>query len=110
MTALNTYKEITKIAFQKTVIQEQAPSILVFGAEWSGNAEIMNSMMNRVSKEFNNNTHFFKVDIDKYPEIATFFNIKTIPTIIMLKKGEVLDLIRGFTSANKIRKKIKTNY
>lgn len=98
------------MVFQEKVVRERKPCVLVFGAEWSGNAEIMNNMISRVSQEFNNNTHFFKVDIDKYPEIATFFGIKTIPTIIMLKEGEVLDLIRGFTSANKIRKKIKANY
>ena len=106
----NSYKSITQEAFQKTVIEGKMPSVLVFGAEWSGNAEIMNSMMGRISQEFDSDIHFYKVDIEKQPNIASFFGVTTIPITIMLKEGEVLGLVKGFTSANNIRKKIRSNY
>jgi len=106
----NTFKEITLEAFQKTVIEGKKPSILVFGAEWSGNAEIMNSMIGRISQEFTSEINFFEVDIEKHTSIASFFGVTSIPITIMLKEGEVLGLIKGFTSANNIRKKIKSNY
>jgi len=106
----STYKSITQEAFQKKVIEGKEPSILVFGAEWSGNAEIMNSMMDRISQEFDIGLNFYKVDLEKHPNIATFFGVTSIPTIIMLKEGEVLGLVKGFTSANNIRKKIRNNF
>jgi len=106
----NTYKKITQEAFLETVIEGKKPSVLVFGAEWSGNAEIMNSMMSRICREFAAGINFFEVDVEKNPEIATFFGITTIPVTVMLKGGEVLGLVRGFTSANNIRKKINNNF
>lgn len=110
MSDKSTYKKITQETFQRTVIEGKKPSILVFGADWSGNAEIMNSMMGRVSQEFNSNIHFFEVDIERHPDIASFFGVTTIPITILLKEGEVLGLVKGFTSANNIRKKIKNNF
>ncbi len=110
MSNRNSYKIITQEVFHKRIIEDKEPSILVFGAEWSGNSEIMNSMMGRISLEFGNNLHFYKVDIEKQPNIASFFGVTSIPTTIMLKDGEVLGLVKGFTSANNIRKKIKNNY
>ncbi len=104
------YKIITQEVFHKRIIEGKEPSILVFGAEWSGNSDIMNSMVGRISQEFGSNLHFYKVDVEKQPNIASFFGVSSIPTTIMLKDGEVLGLVKGFTSANKIRKKIKNNY
>ncbi len=105
-----TYQLITQESFQRSIIEKKQPSILVFGAEWSGNAEIMNSMMERISKEFDGHVTFYEVDIEKHPDIATFFGVTSIPMTIMLKEGEVLGLVKGFTSANNIRKKIRNNY
>lgn len=91
---------------------ERRPSVLVFGAEWSGNSEIMHSMMERVSQEFNTDSQlqFFKVDIEKQVDIARFLGVDTVPTTIFLKDGEVLDFIKGFLPANKMRKKLRATY
>lgn len=101
------YKSITDSDFEEVVVTERRPAVLVFGAEWSGNSEIMYSMIERLSKEFNSEIHFFKVDLDKQIEISRFFGIQSVPTTILLKDGEVVDLIKGFIPAKKIRKKIK---
>ena len=103
------YKKITDDDFEKVVIEERKPSVLVFGAEWSGNSEIMDSMMERVSQEFNSEIHFFKVDLDEHSEISRFFGVHTVPTTILIKDGEVVDFIKGFIPAKKIRQKIKSN-
>ncbi len=101
------YISLSNEAFVKKVIAEKQPSVLLFSVSWSGNAEIMNSMMERISKEFNNHqVHFYKVDIEEEPSIAEFFNIYNVPTILMVKEGEVIDLVKGFLPASKIRKKV----
>ena len=104
------YKKLSNKDFEQIVMADQAPSILVFGAEWSGNSEIMDSMMERVSKEFNADIHFYKVDVEEQVEISNYFNVHQIPTTIMIKDGEIIDLVRGFIPASKIRKKINDIY
>ena len=105
-----TYKKLSSQDFQQVVMTDHEPSVLVFGAEWSGNSEIMDSMMERVSSEYNTDIHFYKVDIEEQTDISDFFNIYKVPTTIMIKDGEIMDLIRGFLPASKIRKKINDIY
>lgn len=104
------YKKITTQAFAEVIGGPLKPSVLVFGAEWSGSAEIVDSMMERVSQEFNSGVEFFKVDLEEQTDISKFFKIQSVPTIILLKDGEVVEQIKGFIPAKKVRKKIKDIY
>ena len=101
------YKRITTQTFEEIVVAQRKQSVLVFGAEWSGNSEIMDSVMERISQEFDSDINFFKVDVEKEKEIAHFFGIHAIPSTIVLRDGEVVDFIKGFISASKIRRKLK---
>ncbi len=104
------YINLSNDTFIKKVIAEKQPSVLLFGVSWSGNAEIMSNMMERISKEITEEIYFYKVDIEKEPSIAAFFSIHKIPTILIIKKGEVLALLKGFSPASKIRQKISEIY
>ncbi len=104
------YKKITTTTFEKEVVAERQPAILVFGAEWSGNSEIMDSMMERVSQEFGSSIQFFKVDLEEQNEISHFFGVYSVPTTVFMKDGEIVDLVKGFIPAKKVRHKIKTTY
>lgn len=104
------YKKITTQSFEKIVVAERQSAVLVFGAEWSGNSEIMDSMMERVSQEFDSSIQFFKVDLEEHNEISHFFGVHSIPTTVFMKDGEIVDLVKGFIPAKKVRKKIKATY
>jgi len=101
---------MTEDTFEKEVIIGRKPSVIVFGAEWSGNSEMMDSMIDRVSEEFTSDVKFYKVDLEKQPEISKFFGIYSVPTLVMLKDGEVVEFIKGFVSAKKVREKVKEIY
>lgn len=101
---------MTEDVFEKEIIIGRKPSVIVFGAEWSGNSAMMDSMMERLSKEFTTGVHFYKVDLEKQPEISTFFGVHSVPTMVMLKDGEVVEFIEGFVPARKVREKIKEIY
>ena len=107
MTQSKKYRRITDTDFEQEVVVGRKPSILLFGAEWSGNSEMMDSMMERVSAEFNSGIKFYKVDLEEHVEISKFFGVYSVPTMIMLKEGEVVEFIKGFIPAKKVREKIK---
>ncbi|MFK7807857.1 MAG: thioredoxin family protein [Saprospiraceae bacterium] len=100
------YKAITDKEFEQIILTDGNFSILVFAAEWSGNSEIMDSIMERISKEYDKDIQFFKADIEKQKSIAEFFNIFSIPTTLIVKNGEVVDLIRGLVPAAEMRRKL----
>jgi len=104
------YEKITTQTFEEVVVAKRQSAVLVFGAEWSGNSEIMDSMMERVSQEFGSIIQFFKVDLEKQNEISHFFGVHSVPTTILIKDGEVIDFIKGFIPAKKVRKKLKASF
>lgn len=93
--------------FMTSIIGDKKPSVLLFYAEWSGNAEIMDSMISRIQQEFPPRIAFYKVDIDEEQDLLEFYGIRTVPTIIMVKNAQICDFIKGLTSASNLRKKIK---
>ncbi len=105
-----TYKKITTQIFEKVVVAQQQPSVLVFGAEWSGNSEIVDNMMKRLSQEFNTGIQFFKVDHEEQNNISKFLGVNSVPTTVLVKEGEVVDLIKGFLPAKRVREKIKESF
>ncbi|MFK7808216.1 MAG: thioredoxin family protein [Saprospiraceae bacterium] len=96
--------------FETKIVKEKQPSVLVFGANWSGNSEMMDSLMERVSKEFEEDINFYKVDIEEQEDISAFLGVFNVPTTIMIKDGEVKEFIKGFLPAGKMRRKIEETY
>jgi len=106
------YQLLSTADFEDTIIKNQEPVVIIFVSEWSGNADIMDGIIERLSQEFefNSELHFFRVDIEKQPKFSEFFGITTVPSIIMVNEGEVVECIKGFESAAKLREKIKEVY
>ena len=104
------YRKLSTKDFEKIIIANRESAILVFGASWSGNSEIMDSMMERLSSEFSAYVSFYKIDIEEQKVISDFFNVHSVPTTVMVQKGEVIDMVRGFLPASKIRKKINASF
>ena len=106
----NKYQKIANSRFEKLINQEKQSAVLVFSAVWSGNAELMDSIIERICVEFDNDISFFKIDIEEQVKIARFFGVSTVPTVILLKDGEMVDLIKRLIPAKKLRLKIKEAY
>lgn len=96
--------------FKEIVVKQGKPAILIFGAEWSGNSEIMEGMMTSVYNEYESNIHFFSIDVDQSKKIAQFFSIDTVPAIVMMKSGEVMNITKGLVPAHKLKVEIESIY
>lgn len=65
-------------------------------AKWCGPCQPMGVMLDEISEEITD-VHFFKVDVDESPATSEKFGVRSIPYIVILKDGEIVDEIRGFT-------------
>jgi thioredoxin 1 len=96
--------------FDQDIINNNLPAVLIFGANWSGNAEMMHGIAERVADEYSDITNFYHIDVDKLPSITSFFGIKKIPTVILIRQGEIVNKINGLVSASKLRKHIVNTF
>ncbi|MPT43529.1 MAG: thioredoxin TrxC, partial [Klebsiella sp.] len=66
-----------------------------FWAPWCGPCRQMAPGFAQAAKTLEPNVRFAKLDTEAYPHVAQPFNIRSIPTIMMFKNGEVIDMLNG---------------
>src|SRR5215217_6432239 len=75
--------------FQEIINGEQ-PVLVDFSAEWCGPCKTMAPILSEVSKSLSGKARIIKVDIDKNPAAASHYGVRSVPTLILFKKGNIL--------------------
>lgn len=83
--------KITKQNFENEVINSDKPVILDFWAGWCGPCQMLTPIIDEIANESGNQIKVGKVNIDEENELARQFNVMSIPTILAIKDGEVID-------------------
>ena len=64
------------------------PAIVDFNATWCGPCQRISPILHELAKEYKGKIVIYKVDVDKCPEIASTFNVKSIPAILYIPMGD----------------------
>lgn len=86
MSALN----INKDNFQKEVMESDQPVLLDFWAPWCGPCRMVSPVIDEVAKEVSG-VKVGKVNVDEQPELAGKFGVMSIPTLVVMKNGKVVE-------------------
>nr|AIF20002.1 thioredoxin (trxA) [uncultured marine thaumarchaeote KM3_88_C09] len=85
---------ITKVSDTKTweidVIGSPVPVFVDFWAEWCGPCRMVGPVVEELAVDFDGKVKFVKVNVDEANELATKYNVFSIPTLIILNKGKVI--------------------
>ena len=85
---------ITQISDAKTwetdVISSDIPVFVDFWAEWCGPCRMVGPVVEELSGDYDGKVKFVKVNVDQAGELASKYNVFSIPTLILLHKGEVI--------------------
>ena len=81
--------------------------IIDFYAEWCGPCKVLTPTLEKLS-EINKNVTFLKVNVDESPEYSSANNIRSVPTMVFIKDGVVVDRLSGNHSEVSIQNKINT--
>jgi len=77
--------------FEKEVLQAGQPVVVDFWAEWCGPCKMIAPSLEEIATEMTGQVRIAKINIDENPELATQFGVRSIPTLLMFKQGEVVD-------------------
>ena len=72
-----------------TIINENRPVIVDFHALWCGPCKIQSPILKQIADEFGERIRVIKIDIDLNQGIAGRFNIQSVPTLMIFRKGEI---------------------
>ncbi|PSM16560.1 thioredoxin [Nitratireductor alexandrii] len=84
-----------KNSFKTDVLDSAEPVVVDFWAEWCGPCKMIAPSLEEISKEMAGKVKVAKVNIDENPELAAQFGVRSIPTLMLFKGGEVADIKVG---------------
>lgn len=89
--------EITNANFEAEVIQSEKPVLLDFWAEWCGPCRVIAPAIDAISNS-RDDIKVAKVNVDNEQSLAMMFAIDSIPTLVLVKNGEVAGKLVGLNS------------
>ncbi len=102
-------KNITKEQWEQEVTNSDKPVFVDFWATWCGPCSIVAPIVEELAKEYEGEVNFVKVDVDQNKELASKYNILSIPTLAIFRNGQVVSQVAGVASKESIRNYIDKN-
>ena len=102
-------KEFTDDNFQVEVLDSDKLSMIDFWAEWCGPCRAIGPVVEELSKEFEGRVNIGKVNVDHNPQLSMNYGITSIPAILFIKNGQVVDKLVGAQPKHSFIKRIDSH-
>ena len=87
--------ELTDKDFAEEVLQSDTPVLVDFWAEWCGPCRVLGPVIESLSDDYDGQVKVAKVDVDANQQVAMQFGIRSIPTVMLFDKGQIVDTFVG---------------
>ena len=98
--------EFTDANFDEAAISTKGVAVVDFWAEWCGPCRMVAPVIEELSKDYDGKALIGKLDVDSNPGVSMKYGVRSIPTILFLKDGEVVDKHVGTATKQALAAKI----
>ncbi len=101
--------DATTDGFEADVLQKslQVPVLVDFWAEWCGPCKTLSPILEKLAADYNGAFVLAKVDVDKEPQLGAAFQVRSIPTVFLVKDGQLVDGFPGALPEGQVREFLK---
>lgn len=94
---------ISKNSFDEKALHSDVPVLVAFLASWCGACKWMTPMLEELAEDVKNKARVYTVDAVQDPDLANRYSIISIPTVLVLKRGQIVNKVTVFRDKNDLR-------
>lgn len=98
---------ITKTNFEREVLRSDKPVLIDFWASWCGPCRMLSPVISEIAEEKAGEVKVCKVNVDEEAELASIFNVSSIPMLVVVKDGRVVNASVGVRPKDQIMAMLK---
>lgn len=98
---------VTDKNFDSEVMKSELPVLVDFWAEWCGPCRMISPIIDQLADEYKGKLKVVKLNVDEAQELAMKYSVMSIPTLMVFKKGQVIDQVIGAMSKDQLTNRIK---
>ncbi|MEL6776176.1 MAG: thioredoxin [Cyanobacteria bacterium J06597_16] len=87
--------QVTDSTFKQEVLENDTPVLVDFWAPWCGPCRMVAPVVDEISEQYDGQVKVVKVNTDENPSVASQYGIRSIPTLMIFKGGQRVDMVVG---------------
>ncbi|MDB9528582.1 thioredoxin [Oscillatoria sp. CS-180] len=94
-------------SFADLLTQSELPTLVDFYATWCGPCQMMAPILEQVNAQLKGQIKVVKIDTDRYPQLASQYQIHALPTLVLFKNAQPVERIEGVLVADQLVQRLR---
>lgn len=95
-------------SFQELISGASKPVLVDFYATWCGPCQMMAKILEEVNTQVGQKVQIVKIDTERYPDLASKYQVYSLPTLVLFRQGQPVDRIEGVVPAQKLVQRLQS--